>query len=175
MPVPSDNFVRALPSPAANSIASPCRLYSTSRVRRLPALPLRASPFPPVGLVPSRRHPWDFPLQRSDHILSRTTFRLALPFFSLAGRIIPPPSRLPFGHRFDWLDDSPVFRPVAPGCRTSRDGRLASRPSFEDRRARRHLTGAAPLAAGRYRVAPADGQKPEGFCIDAPIRRVSAA
>lgn len=68
-------------SPAANSIPSRFRLFSTPRVRRLPARPLRALPVPPVELVPSRRHPWDSSLQRSDCVLSRTPFGLPCPSF----------------------------------------------------------------------------------------------
>lgn len=68
-------------SSAVNSMASRCRSFSTPRVRRLPARPLRASPVLLVGLVPSRRHPWDFSLQRSDHVLSRTPFGLPCPSF----------------------------------------------------------------------------------------------
>lgn len=114
-------------------------------------------PTAPLGFFPSEIQPYPEP----------DTFRLALPFCSLAGRIIPPSSRWPCGDRSDRLDNLPVFTPVAPGCRISWDGRLASRSSFEGRRARRHRAGAAPLAAGRDRVAPADGQNPEGLCIDA--------
>ena len=148
LPVPSGNFVRACRGLAANSIASPCRLYSTSRVRRLPARPHRASPVLLVGLVPSRRHPWDFSLQRSDHVLSRTPFGWPCPSFpwQVASSRRHPDALRPHSDR---LDDLPVFTPVAPGCRGSRDGRLAWQSSFEDRLAQRHLTGAASLAAGR--------------------------
>jgi hypothetical protein len=67
--------------PAVASCAGPVRSARPGFFR-----PLRASPAPPAGLVPSRRHPWDFsPLQRPVHVLSRTPLGSPCPSFPSPG------------------------------------------------------------------------------------------
>lgn len=73
------------PSRGLGRIASTC---GTSQVRRLPVRLLRALPVRLSGLFHPDGNLGVFALQRIDPFQSRTPFRLAVPFCSLAGRTV---------------------------------------------------------------------------------------
>jgi len=103
------------PSGQLSQSISLLRHVQGSSVARTPSSRLT---FLPAKLIPSRRHPWGFSLQRFDFILSRTPFGLPCPSVPW---LVAPSYRCRHALRQfgSWSDDSPGFKPAAPGCHTS--------------------------------------------------------
>jgi len=92
-------------------------ISSTSRVRRFPVRPLRAS----LAYLPGLFHPSGilgvFPFRGLTHS-EPEAFQLAMPFFSLANRFVVLTHRT-LRPRAVRSDELPVFTPTAKGCRLS--------------------------------------------------------
>jgi len=103
------------PSGQLSQSISLLRHVQGSSVARTPSSRLTLLP---AGLIPSQRHPWGFSLQRIDFILSRTPFGLPCPSvpWLVASSHRCRRALRQFG---SWSDDSPGFKPAAPGCHTS--------------------------------------------------------
>lgn len=86
-----------------------------SPVARTPSSRLACTP---VGLVSSRRHPWGFPFRGLTSSKAGRPCRSAVPFFSLAGRVVVI-SVVCLAAPGGRSDGSSVFRPIAPGFRRS--------------------------------------------------------
>jgi len=106
---------RMSPSSQLSQSISLLRHVQGSSVARTPSSRLTLLP---AGLIPSQRHPWGFSLQRIDFILSRTP--LGLPCPSVPWLVAPSyRCRRALRQFGSWSDDSPGFKPAAPGCPTS--------------------------------------------------------
>jgi len=137
----------------------------------LPARPLRASPAPPVGSVSSLRHPWDFALQRSDCVLSRTPFGWPCPSFPW---LVASPCRLPEAlRRTGRLTGQLIgFQADCAGMSHVPGFRLA--PSFCKDGVRRHLDGSSFAGCRAMPGCPGRLSETRRFPRSCPIRRVAA-
>jgi len=144
-----------------------------SPVARFP-VPLRALPSSPARLVSSWRHPWDFSLQRSDFVLSRSTSRLAMPFFSLAGHVavlrIRDRSLAATGRATASTSSFETKRPAVPGLRTrvTLDARTEVSPARAGKTGLGGPYTAASRAAGSPRLPWAVADFPKVVACRAP-------
>lgn len=109
------SFETKVPVPFRGQNHSILQHVQGSSVARTPSSRLACTP---VGLVSSRRHPWGFPFRGLTSSGAGRPCRSAMPFFSLAGRVVVMAVvclAAPGGRS----DGSSVFRPIAPGCRSS--------------------------------------------------------